>query len=43
MCFNPVKNFQIAKKSNAWFQARHIQAFNSGTVSGTHWKGKLGT
>lgn len=43
MCFNPVKNFQIAKKSNAWFQARHIQTFNSGTAPGTHWKGKLGT
>ncbi|EJK44205.1 hypothetical protein THAOC_37278 [Thalassiosira oceanica] len=41
MCFNPVKNFQIAKKSNAWFQARHIQTFNSGTAPGTHWKGKL--
>ena len=43
MCFNPVKNYQVAKRSNAWFQTRHITAFNSGTVPGTHWRGKLGT
>ena len=41
MCFNPVKNFQIAMGSGGWYEDEHIQSWNSGTTGGTSWSGKI--
>jgi len=41
MCFNPVKNFQIAMGSGGWYEDEHIKSWNSGTAGGTSWKGKI--
>lgn len=41
MCFNPVKNFQIAMGSGGWYDDEHIQSWNSGTTGGTSWRGKI--
>lgn len=41
MCFNPVKNFQIAMGSGGWYEDEHIQSWNSGTTGGTSWRGKI--
>jgi len=41
MCFNPVKNFQIAKGGQGWYDDKHFVKFNSGTTSGTSWLGKI--
>ncbi|KAL3768912.1 hypothetical protein ACHAW5_008827 [Stephanodiscus triporus] len=41
MCFNPVKNFQIAKTSGWYTADTDIAYYNSGIMGGTSWRGRL--
>ncbi|KAL3770178.1 hypothetical protein ACHAW5_009273 [Stephanodiscus triporus] len=41
MCFNPVKNFQIAKQQGWYTADTDIAYFNSGIMGGTSWRGRL--
>ena len=41
MCFNPVKNFQIAQGHNSWYPRQHILHFDSGIIGGTSWSGRM--
>ena len=41
MCFNPVKNYQIAAGKKSWYNSEHIVEFNTGTLHRQSWSGKL--
>ncbi|KAL7554670.1 hypothetical protein ACHAWF_018161 [Thalassiosira exigua] len=41
MCFNPAKNYQIARGMQGWYDAQYIRQFNSGTAGGTSWRGRI--
>ncbi|KAL3804017.1 hypothetical protein HJC23_006408 [Cyclotella cryptica] len=44
MCYNPAKNFQLARSgSSAWYNDHltDTQVWNSGTAGGTQWSGKI--
>lgn len=40
MCFNPVKNYQIAA-NGGWYRNERVAHFDSGTAGGTSWSGRL--
>ena len=41
MCFNAVKNYQIAIAGGGWYDRQRIQVFDTGANGGTSWRGRI--